>query len=48
MSDIQRLEGNVVSLHAGVGVLVYTHIRSLICPLIVSYKEFSRSIYTEV
>ena len=48
MSDIQRLEGNVVSLHKGVGVFVYTHIRSLVYPLIVSYKEFSRSIYTGV
>lgn len=46
MSDIQWLEGNVVSLNKGVGVFVYTHIRSLVCPLIVSYKEFSRGIYT--
>ncbi len=48
MSDILWLEGNVVSLHKGVGVFVYTHIRYLEYPLIVSYKEFSRSIYTGV
>lgn len=48
MSGIQWLEGNVVSLHKGVGIFAYTHIRSLVYPLIVSYKEFSRSIYTGV
>ena len=48
MSDIQRLEGDVVYPYKSMGVFVYTHIRYLECPLIVSYKEFSRSIYTGV
>lgn len=48
MSDIQRLEGDVVYPYKRMGVFVYTHIRYLECPLIVSYKEFSRSIYTGV
>ena len=48
MNDIQRLEGDVVYPYKRMGVFVYTHIRYLECPLIVSYKEFSRSIYTGV